>query len=442
MRQSTSYCCPSTTGPSLGDPLDPGGAVDQRDVGVVERLEVLVVEARPLAEVAVVRLEVLGRGRVGHQLLDPVPVPFHDLVVELLGAAQVLGRRHALCARGVLDGGVVVRPPVVDQVAVDGPAQHDRLEVVHPGALPARLEPSGEVGIGGPVAPLADGRRRALEHVDVLRRLGQRREALDAGRPGAHEADDLVRQAGEGLVRAAAGVLVVPARRVEGAAGEVLHARDGGQLHEVEDPDGQHVPAARISSPRSVRIRHRAASSSHSARVTPVWNRASATRSNRSAIASRWCQDLLAERVAPGGDVVELLEHRQVDVRLDVAHHPRVAVPVPGAPDAAGLVDDADPLDPGLAELGAGEDPGDPPAHDHDVDVVGDRLALGDRGERVVAVVGEVLVGPQVPDLGAAGDQPLVALGEVLGADGLGIVGRRGIGPGHVPTLGARRWWG
>ena len=100
--------------------------------------------------------------------------------------------------RRVVDGGVVVRPPVVDQVDLDGPAHHDRLEVVHPGPLPARLEPVGEVGIGGPVAALADGRRRALEHVDVLGRLGQRRHALDAARPGADEGDDLVRQAGRG----------------------------------------------------------------------------------------------------------------------------------------------------------------------------------------------------------------------------------------------------
>ncbi len=203
------------------------------------------------------------------------------------------------------------------------------------------------------------------------------------------------------------------------------------------------IPTARTyqrqltSSPRSVRIRHRATSSSHSARVTPVWKRASSTRSNRSAIASRWSPDLLAEGVPLGRDVVELLEHREVDVRLDVAHHARVAVPVPGAPDAARLVDDADPLDAGLAEVGAGEDAGDPPAHDHDIDVVGDRVALDDRRERVVTVAGEVLVGPQVADVGPAGDQPLVALGEVLGADGLGVVARgRWMEPRHVATLG------
>ena len=218
--------------------------------------------------------------------------------------------------------------------------------------------------------------------------------------------------------------VVVPPRRVERAPGEVLHARDGGQLHEVEDPDGQHVPAAADlvaavgADPPPGRVLvplgpgHPGVEQGVGHEVEPVGDRLEVA------------PDLLAEGVAPGGDVVELLEHRDVDVRLDVAHHARVAVPVPGAPDAAGLVDDADPLDAGLAEVGAGQDPGDPPAHDHDIDLVGDRVALDDRGERVVAVAGEVLVGPQVADVGAAGDQPLVALGEVLGADGLGVVGR------------------
>ena len=64
------------------------------------------------------------------------------------------------------------------------------------------------------------------------------------------------------------------------------------------------------SSPRSVWIRHRAASSSHSARVTPVWNSASVDQVEPLGDRLEVAADLLAEGVAPGGDVVELLEHR------------------------------------------------------------------------------------------------------------------------------------
>ena len=146
--------------------------------------------------------------------------------------------------------------------------------------------------------------------------------------------------------------------------------------------------------------------------------------------------DLLAEGVAPGRDVVELLEHRHVDVRLDVAHHTRVTVPVPGAPDAAGQVHDADPLDAGLAEAGTGEQPRDPPADDHGIDLVDRGVPLDQRCERVLTVPGEVLIGLEVADAGAVGNQSLVALGQVLGADGLGVVAFvRRMEPRHVAAI-------
>ena len=397
-------------------------------------------EAGPLAQVAVVRLQDLGRGRVGHQLVDPAPVRVHDPEVELLGAAHVVGHGHVLPARGVLDGGIVVRPPVVHQVDVDGPAHHDGLEVVHSGPLPARPEAIGEVRIGGTVAPLADGRRCALEHVEVLRRLGERRHALDAAGPGADECDDLVLQTGEGFVRTATGVPVVPPGRVERASGELLHARDGGQFHEVEDSDGQHVPSAAdlVASvgadppPGFLLVPFGAGDPGVEQgvghEVEPVGDRLEVA------------PDLIAERVALARDVVELLQHRHVDVRLDIAHHPGVLVPVPGAPDASGLVDDADPPEAGLAELGAGQHPGDAPTHDHHVDFVDDRVAVDHRCERVTPVAGEALVGPQIADGGAVGDQPLVPLGQVLGADGLWVVALRRRGDSCHPAILGQVW--
>ena len=135
-------------------------------------------------------------------------------------------------------------------------------------------------------------------------------------------------------------------------------------------------------------------------------------------------QDLLAGRVAPCRDVVEFLEHGEVDVGLDVAHHARVAIPVPGSAHATGLIDDPYALHTGVAQLDAGEEPRDPAADNDDVDFVDDWLALCHRREGVVAVVGETLVGAQVQDVGAAGDQPFVPFGEVFGADLLRVEGR------------------
>ncbi len=200
---------------------------------------------------------------------------------------------------------------------------------------------------------------------------------------------------------------------------EVLHAGDGRQLEQVEDPDGQHVPAAAdlvaaVGGDEPASLVLQPLGTGHARVEQRVVLEAVARRDLLEVV-----EDLLAPGVAPGGDVVELLEHRDVHVRLDVAHDPRVSVPVPGAADAARLIDDADPLDAGLAEVGARQHPGDAAADDQDVDFVVDRVAVGPWCERVVAVPREVGVVLQVTDLGPAFDQPAVAFGQVLGADGL-----------------------
>ena len=83
----------------LGDALHPAAAgVDQRDVVAVERLQILVVKARPLAEVAVPGFERLGGGGIGHDLVDPRPDFLHlgevgefDVAGALLGAHRRVG---------------------------------------------------------------------------------------------------------------------------------------------------------------------------------------------------------------------------------------------------------------------------------------------------------------------------------------------------------------
>jgi hypothetical protein len=204
-------------------------------------------------------------------------------------------------------------------------------------------------------------------------------------------------------------------------AGEVLHPGDRRELEEVEDPHGQDVPpagelvaAVGRDAPAGGALVPLGAG--HACVEERVVGEVEAIGDGLEVLL-----DLLAVGVAVLRHVAELLQHRQVDVRLHVAHHPRVLVPVPGAPDPAGLVDEPDPLDPRLAEVGAGRDARDPRADDHDVDLLGHRLPLDPRGERVGRVVAEVLVGGQVADVGPAREEPLVALGQVLRPDGLGV---------------------
>ena len=108
-------------------------------------------------------------------------------------------------------------------------------------------------------------------------------------------------------------------------------------------------------------------------------------------------EDLRGARVLLGGHVARLLEQREVDGGIDVAHATRVAVPVPGATEVGRLLDDAEVGDAALDEVDPGEHPGPPPAEDDDLHVL-DHW-----------VPGEIGVGPRVPV------EVVVAEGLVLG---------------------------
>ena len=314
------------------------------------------------------------------------------------------------------------RPAVVDEIRLDRAPDHEGAEVLHPLPLPTGPQVLAELLVGGPVPSHPDRRRRALEHVHVLRRLRQRRHRLDPARAHTDDADDLVGELGQvRVVGPAAGVLVVPPGGVERRALEVVHARDRRQLHEVEDPGrqdevaGAHlvaaigadhpagaalVPLARLDAGVEERIVHQAV-----------------LRRDRVEVPA----DLVPERVPRRRDVVHLLEHRHVDVGLDVAHHARVAVPVPGAPDAAGLVDQHDASEAGVAQLGPDDHTRHPGTDDGDVDLGGDGIALDERCVRIAGVGREPLVGLQVVEDPAR-------LGHALGTLALVLVAnRRGI---------------
>ena len=200
------------------DLRDATRAVDQRDVRVVERGEVLVVEAGPLAPVAVVRLEHLRDGGIGDDLprcawrCSSITSKSNASTIAAMSAGDPCPARGS---RVVQPRGVQ-RPAVVDEIGVDRAPDHHGAEVLHPLLLPPGPEVLGELVVGRAVAALADRRRRALEHVHVLRRLRERRHRLDPAGADADDADDLVGQLGEvRVVGTAAGVLVVPARGVE-----------------------------------------------------------------------------------------------------------------------------------------------------------------------------------------------------------------------------------
>ena len=148
--------------------------------------------------------------------------------------------------------------------------------------------------------------------------------------------------------------------------------------------------------------------------------------------ATRMRADLVAEAVLFLGDVAGLFQQRQVDVAFDVALSAGIAIPVPGASEVAALLDDADILDPGLAQTRRGQEAAEAAADDHHVDRVGEGLA-GEAGVdvRIVDIVAEVGGDLDVLVIGL-GAQPPVALVAVLLAQGIGIEVK---GLAHGPPL-------
>ena len=131
-------------------------------------------------------------------------------------------------------------------------------------------------------------------------------------------------------------------------------------------------------------------------------------------------EDLGRVRVLLRRHVPGLFEQRHVDERRGVALRAGIAVPVPGTAEVAGLVDDADVVDPGFLDPRARHQAREPAADERERDVVAQRLALDDRHVRVVEVVTE-LVGQLDVLVVAVGSQPLVALGGVLLLEGVDV---------------------
>ena len=103
-------------------------------------------------------------------------------------------------------------------------------------------------------------------------------------------------------------------------------------------------------------------------------------------------EDFRGEAVLLLRDIAELLDERQIDVRLDVALGARITVPIPSAAEVAALLDDADVLNARLAQPGTGQESAKAAADDDDVGVVRQGFPLEGFDIRILHEVGEGLL--------------------------------------------------
>ena len=411
----------------LGDPLDAlAVGVHQLDRRPVEGLQVFVVEAGPLAELAVPGLQGLGRGRVLDHRLGPGADALHGGEVgDLHQLGQLLGRqaRRALLAGDEDQLAEGLGPAVIDQVLLGVAAADQEVEIVHPVVLPAGRQGTHPVGVYGLVVTHIHSRGRALEDVELARALGQVGHALHGGGAGADDADPLVADPVQAAQHGAAGVLIVPAAGVEGVALEGLDAGDARQLGLVQGAVGHDHEAGA----HGVAVVGR--DDPALGRLVPgqVLDRGLEAGVLVEVIvpgdAARMLEDLGRLGVAHLGDEAGLLQQGQVDQALDVAGRAGIAVPVPGAAEVAGRLDHAQGLHPGLAQAGAGQEAAEAAADHHHLDLVGQGRAFDGRLDvGVVAEVGEPAGDLQVLIVAVRADA-LVALGAVAVPEGVRVEG-------------------
>ena len=125
-----------------GDALDALAlGVDECHVVPVERLQIVVVEAGALAEVAVPGFERFGRRGIVHDRIDAGPNLLHLGEVGHFHCAQALFVGHPL------DGGLPhqeellddARPRIVDEILIGFAARCEQLEILDAAALPSVL---------------------------------------------------------------------------------------------------------------------------------------------------------------------------------------------------------------------------------------------------------------------------------------------------------------
>ena len=404
----------------LGDPLDAlAVGVDQPHARHVERLQIGVVEARPLAQLPVPGLQLLGGLAVLHDRRGPRADLLHLFEVGILVGGQHLLRR-ALAGRQLgdllADAPRQVGPAVHHQVDLGVAAGLVGGEVLQPALLPAgRRDPREPLRIDRRVGAHVDRGRGALHDQQLLAGPRQVRHRLHAGRPGADDRHALVGQLlHQPALRVAAGIVIVPAAGVEGVALEGLDAGNAGQLGHVQRPGaqadeagGEDIAAVGRDHPAAGRLVP--GDVGHLGVEEGVFIEA-VLFPDPLALG----QDLRRVGVLLGRHVTGFFQQRHVDHRGGVALRARIAVPVPGAAEVAALLDDAHVGDALLDQPRPGHQAREAAADEGEGHVVGLRLALDDGGVGILRIVGEA-AGQLLVLVVAVGPQPLVALGDVLG---------------------------
>lgn len=311
------------------------------------------------------------------------------------------------------------------------------VEVALPFPLPARPQRLRPLRVGRRVVAFVDGRRGALKDVEVLGVSGQERDDLDRGGAGADDGDALVGELVQVAAAVAAGVVVVPPRRVERVALEVLDPRNAGQFGPVEGARRQHhEPGADV-------VAAVGADSPALDLLVPT-QIAHLGGEDRRIVEAEMLADVAAVLVNLGavGELlrrheIELFEKRDVAVGFVVALDARVPVPVPDTAEVAAEFDHAYVVDARLLQVGRRQQSTEAATEDRDVDVLRNQVAWRGRGVGIDLVVpGEVVLQFDVL-LGTFLAQPLFAFQPVLLAQrgDVDVVGRLG-GPAAVLVHG------
>ena len=409
----------------FGDPVDAMPVcIDKGDIVPVEGGEIIVVEAGSLAELSVPGLQRLGRSRIFHDLVHPGPHLIHFPEVGQFGEFRELLRRQvsvALLRRNMQQVPDNVRPPILHEIDGRKTAGDERVEILHPLFLPARLQRFHPFRIGRPVATIVHRRRRALEHVEMLCPAGEVRHALYGGCACADNADHLVAELIEAAGTIPAGIIIVPAAGMERMTRKRLDPRNTRQFRTVQRAVGHdhilrretvaaigvNLPAPMILVP--VQAGDFCAQKGIAVKVVVAGDTAGMLKNLRRA-------GILLHRHVAG-----LFQQRQVDIALDIARSARIAVPVPGAAEVATLLHHADIFEPRIAQPGCRQKAAETAADHTHLDMIRNRIARHQLAVGILDEMGEfahhvhILVVP-------VGPQALVTLCTVLAAQGIGIV--------------------